>query len=379
MKKIGILNFHYSNHNYGAVLQAAALAHKLSQLGYEAEHIDYIPKKKKNIKDEIKIAISLSMDFLHLKKLVCKILGKKYILKNEIKNEHVFEEFRAKWLKRGEDIFTNPTSLNAISDKYDAIIVGSDQVWRPKLFVNINDYYAYFLGFSSKKTKKISYAASFGVDDWEFKNDIDFTLKIKKLIKRFHSISVREDSGVQICEKYFDIVAQHVLDPTLMVGRGFFDSIIGNEAIKNNKKISYYKLDPDINFLERIKKISLCAGLESENIYYQDRLGMLTYNPVPEWLRKIRDSELIITDSFHCVCFAIIFNKEFYCCVNHDRGISRLESMLSILGLESRLIEDDMLDDSLFNKSKIDYEVINKKLNKLRETSCLYLNESLVD
>src|SRR5690554_3506929 len=122
-KKIGILNFQYSKHNYGAVLQAAALEHELKQQGYNAEHINYIPKGKVSFKGKVK-----------------KLLIKSRIIKGRNKdkysNHEVFEEFRKKFLNRSEKV-ENEEDFNRLCEGYQAVVVGSDQVWRPKMAPNL--------------------------------------------------------------------------------------------------------------------------------------------------------------------------------------------------------------------------------------------------
>src|SRR5690606_28300563 len=163
---------------------------------------------------------------------------------------------------------------NDVSDDYVAFIVGSDQVWRPKMYVNSEDSYAYFLEFVPDYVPRISYAASFGVDKWERKANDKLTERVKESLKRFSSISVREESGVSICRDYFGVASTHVLDPTLLVGRNYFEDIIKDEnfgAVKAG--IAYYKLDTDESFLREIDSLADSIGQEVENIYYKEVAG----------------------------------------------------------------------------------------------------------
>ncbi|EKT0593524.1 polysaccharide pyruvyl transferase family protein [Morganella morganii subsp. morganii] len=366
-KKIGIINFQYSDHNYGAVLQAAALEHIIKSLGFDVEHINYVPYDKNKISYKIKSGF---IGYL-IKLLIRKNKTLKYV-----RNNNVFELFRTKWITRTNKIYLNNTDLDKISSQYSAIIVGSDQVWRPKMYSRPDEFYAYFLGFASDATLKISYAASFGVDHWEI-NDKNYTDKVKRSISRFSSISTRENSGVDICKDIFSVDAQHVLDPTLLVDKEFFDKIIQASPTISDNNIVYYKLDITEKFNTIMLNIEDILKYKTENIYYKQNLIFNHYIPVPIWINKIKNSELVITDSFHCVCFCIIFNKDFFCIRNKNRGESRLFSLLSLLGLEDRFVFEHELIDSVKNSNKIDYTKVINKLDEHKIKSKNFIIRSL--
>lgn len=364
--KIGVLNFQYSDHNYGAVLQAAALENVIREYDCDVEHINFIPLIKKN--RTLKQKIISILEVLKLKNVILKIMHKKVIIKNTVRGSEVFELFRDKYIFRTKKYHTID-DLKEVSSKYDIVIVGSDQVWRPRMYSELSELQIYFLSFASNETKKISYAASFGVDQWEYDKKDDVTIYAKDQLEKFDSISVRENTGVEICKTLFNIDATHVLDPTLLIGRTYFDNIINMEDKKENRTISYYKLDLSELFLSGVKHITHMLNIQSVNIYYKKlEDNKYEYYPVNEWLSMIRNSSLIITDSFHCVCFAILFNKNFYCCINKDRGASRLESLLGELDLNDRLItEDDLTKIKAFED--IDYKKVNPILDAKRSVS----------
>ncbi len=364
------MNFQYSNHNYGAVLQAAALEFGIKNLGYSVEHIDFIPKK-----------VPLSL-LLRVRGIIGRLL--RYVgliktkkLRPDMENSSVFEDFRCQYIKRTLTKYHSIEELKQLDNTYYSVVVGSDQVWRPTMTGSNAD--AYFLSFAGEECKKISYAASFGVDNWEIDEDNSLTKNIKNQIRRFSHVSVREDSGVKICENIFDIQAKHVLDPTLLVGRQFFDNIIdGHQKGNIASEIVFYKLDVDDYFLSQLEFLGRGLNFSIENIYYKEENGKYFYNTVPKWLTNIRESKLVITDSFHCICFAILFQKPFVYYPNEGRGMSRLESLLGKLGLLSRICRDvNMLSDEKFVLAEINYVDVNERLAKLRETSHDFLSFSL--
>ncbi|EPO2956843.1 polysaccharide pyruvyl transferase family protein [Vibrio cholerae] len=371
MNNVGIINFHYSDHNYGAVLQAVALQHLVEKIGLHAEHIDYVP-----IPSKVSLCASIKSFAIDL----VKSIDTTGVIVNTPKvfNKDIFESFRKQYMNRSSDIYRKPDDLIKIGNKYSHVIVGSDQVWRPSYTVENRD--VYFLNFCRSETKRISYAASFGVDYWELKHNPAETQKVAEEIGKFHAISVRESSGVQICDEIFDVYADHVLDPTLAIGRDFFDEI-ADEA-KNLSttmdNIVYYKLDPDNKFLDFLNYLESSLNTESENIYRKKIGKKYFYNEVSEWLAKIRNSKLVVTDSFHCICFAILFEKEFFYVPNNSRGVTRLESLLSSLGLSNRIAKNNLKDFFIeCYQNKIDYNKVNDILKNKRETSISFLYNSL--
>lgn len=366
MKKIAILNFQHSNNNYGAVLQAAALESHLKGRGFEVMHIDFIP--------EIKNA-SLSKYIKYYIRNIFKCFGFIKTIKNEDVVQHcgVFEEFRNVYITRTTKKYKNLKQLRELNNQFDAVVVGSDQVWRT-LYTSGHGL-VYFLSFVNDKCKKISYAASFGVDFWEEKSQ-KITKLIKNDIKRFDSISVREDSGVKLCNQVFNVNAQHVLDPTLLIGREFFDTIIDDNIDSNfvPSEIVYYKLDVDKPFLKFISTLGENLNYDVENIYYSKKGIEYQYIPVSEWLFKLRTSKLIVTDSYHCICFAILFEKPFIYIPTKSRGMTRIESLLGLFNLENHICHDY---STLSDIDSVDYTNIQIKLGLLREASIKFLADAL--
>ena len=378
-KKIGLINFHYSDHNYGAVLQAGALADVISQLGYSVEHIDFIPAKIAHKKNLRQFLISV-LQVLGVKSLIKRLLGKQIYIQQHVVGGEVFEYFRNTWVARSQQTYTSASQLSSVGASYSVVIVGSDQVWRPNMFVNKQqDVDAYFLSFLPDSVTRVSYAASFGVDHWEETQDISLSQRVRSAMEKFSAVSVREQSGVAICRDSFGIVAQHVLDPTLLNGVEFFERVIAEAGVsQQNENVVYYKLDVDAEFIAAIDSIGQFLQAPIEDIYYQKSESGYHYIPVADWLAKIRDSKFVVTDSFHCVCLAILFNKEFICFANKGRGLARLQSLLASVGIEGRLCDEQQpLSDFFANCKPINYVEVRDKLAVLRRDSMAYLNNSL--
>lgn len=348
--KVGILTLQWAcNRNFGASLQSYACMKFLQDIfGKEnVEIINYNPKRF-GIREKIRFFLE----------------------------GHGFRDYNKKFLNLGNEI-NSYEDLEKINKKYDIFSVGSDQVWRGKW--RNDDYRAYFLEFVKDEKMKVSYAASFGVDSWDGSEQL--TKKVKPLIRRFNQISVREKSGVGICKNIFGVHAEWVLDPTLMLSKDEYMPIVNdwkNTSHLKRKYIAHMLLDDSKELKEFSKKISEKLGAEINYIkgknYHILGRDITFYNKVSQWLTYLKDSELVITDSFHCTVFSLIFNKKFFVIANRERGMARLESLLTLIGLEERFLTDiDGIDIDSLLKKEIDYANVTKKLESMRNKSIRFL------
>lgn len=350
--KIGILTFHHSNYNYGAVLQTFSIYKVVELLGYDSYIINYIPEIYSLRKKLAAVIVS--------------ILG------------FEFELFRRRNIPRILHKTTHLNQLNALNKFLDGFIVGSDQVWRYRK--NIESMFIYYLNFVNDDKYKMAYAASFGLDYWEA--DENLTYKIKNLINRFNAISVREESGVEICKNIFEVSSITLLDPTLLLDRKYFYEISNsNKKIPNSQKYLAYLLFDDTKhnklFLKKMAtQINLkVVRLGGKKIW--QKKGFYLFSSVGKWLRNIINAEFIVTDSFHCTAFSIIFQKQFICLANPHKGTTRLENLLKLLKLESRLYTDINQVDNNVILDQINYDKVEKLLEKEKSRSIDFLKENL--
>ena len=353
MEKVGILTFQYpENRNFGAILQSYAHLTLIKKFNKDIEIINYIPNDYKNMSLKIKLLTKLESKW--------------------------FKEFSDKFLK-----ISNFESLENEDKKYDIFIVGSDQVWRTKWLQEKVKHY--FFDFVDENKKKIAYAASFGVDFWE--GDKKLTEEIKPLIERFDYISVREESGIDICKDTFGVDAVCVLDPTLVATKEDYQPILNDWKDKSHLKkkyIAHMLLDDTEELKKESQNIADYLEADINHIKGKEKKFLwkkyFSYNKVSQWLTYLKDAELVITDSFHCTVFSIIFHKKFVVVANPMRGIARLETLLSKIGLEDRFFTDikDVMKSGILDK-EIDYDEVEKKLAIHRKYSMDFLKKALED
>ena len=341
IQRISILTFALGD-NYGAVLQAYALGEILKYKGYKVTYI------------------SLTWS-----------TWKYRMLSIFTPTHRKFSQFRQKYLanftKRCKDL---KDLMILVKDPDDLYIVGSDQVWNPSI-TNKRSLY-YFFNFLPDGVKRASYAASFGVDNWEQDN---LKGEVKKLLKKFSIISVREESGINICKNTFGIKSVFkTLDPTLLLSD--YKRLISPSRHKD--KIVSFIFNPNKGCYDLLGKIKKRLGrqvlfmdlIRLRFNYHILKFDWSLYNSPEEWLSNIAAASYIVTDSFHCVVFSIIFKRQFiYLNTNPILG-DRIKSLLEPLGLTERIYNSPtkVLDNDIWN-TPINYEQVYLKLNDLRQYS----------
>jgi polysaccharide pyruvyl transferase WcaK-like protein len=377
--KIGILT-QPLHKNYGGILQNYALQKILKDMGHEVWTID------RNFN---------SHGYRKYASIIKRILLKPFNRNAPIrvwptkKEEEIITQYIRAFIKsniQSTEKITATKQLTRLHQKYafEAYIVGSDQVWRPRYSPCLTNYFLDFVEYDSR-VKKIAYAASFGVDEWEFTQEQ--TKECARLAKEFHAISVREDSGIELCKKYLGVDAVHLLDPTLLLRKEDYLSIINNGNTTPSKgDLFVYILDKDekktniVNKVAKEKNLTPFKLLPKQFLIEANKseIEKCIYPPIEQWLRAFMDAEFIITDSFHGTIFSIIFGKPFLVVGNKKRGMSRFNSLLEIFQLEERMInENDEFDFSILSK-KINYSDIYAILQKKQQESILFLKTYLM-
>lgn len=219
-----------------------------------------------------------------------------------------------------------------------AIIVGSDQVWRPKYNREyLPTMFCDFLNDDSHITA-IVYAASFGVSKWEYNERESYMAQ--KEVAKFKAISVRETSGVKLCKDYLNIDVIRTLDPTLLLTKSDYLKLIpkGVFDLLPEKFMAVYVLDLTQEKKDLIEQIGKELGLEPFYFGNTETDGENLVS-VETWLGAIMKSQFVITDSFHGTAFSINFRRPFISIINRSRGADRFISLLQMFDLEDRLID----------------------------------------
>ena len=279
----------------------------------------------------------------------------------------------------------NYSALQEVNTLCEKFIIGSDQVWRGLFLKGLKNFP--LLDWVNSDKYKIAYASSFGIEI--FAEDEKLRENVGKCLSRFQSISVREDSGVDILKNVFGLRGEHVLDPVFLMDMKYYDEMAFNGRIRlpDSSYVGAYFLDPTN---EKATALKSAANKFSSDVYHA--LGekvpkgvnlTLLSNPKPaieEWLAMVKYSEYFLTDSFHGTCLAIIFKRQFVIIYDKKnwRGWTRFASIVKLLGLEDRVVDPAHLEkfDEVLS-TPIDWDAVYKKLEIEREHSKTWLLESL--
>lgn len=375
--RIGILTLPLHT-NYGGILQAYALQTVLERMGHKVVVFD--------TPNEYSFPPLWKLPLCFAKRIVMKCLGKsqEIFIERHLNHErHVIAQYIQPFIDANihRKVIHGFNELNAAD--YDAIVVGSDQVWRSIYFSPMWFHQSIdnaFLAFAENwNVKRLAYAASFGTDEWEYTDEE--TVRCKELIGKFNAISLREEGGVELCRKYFNVMVQHVLDPTMLLSVDDYMALFRKcNTSKSQGNLLVYVLDETSELSELVYDIATEKHLVpfsvnnpyevDENKPLEDRIKP----SVETWLRGFFDAELIVTDSFHACVFSIIFKKQFIVVGNKSRGMSRFESLLKMFGLEDRLVNGC---DDFLKLSAINYDLVYEKYRVLKDMSYSFLKDNL--
>lgn len=351
--KIGILTF-FESDNYGTVLQAYALQDYLQSIGHHVTLLHF----KRNI----------NATSSHFKEKV-----KEYSLKQRIKNRIVmemttkarkkksngFKEFRNEYLNISSVCYEKGEDFLKDAEKYDLLISGGDQIWNPyhKSF-SLN----YMFDFLPESYPRISYGSSFGIDKVEDKKILH---DMESALKKYNSILVRESSGVNIVEQ-MELCAQQVLDPVFLNAKRWQKFTKKESPIKGKYGVVYALVDYNEKSNEVIKDYAKKNNWKMvafpDNRWncvspFKKKFGL---SPI-EFLNYIAHSEIVFTNSFHGLAFAILFHKQVVLLepvsLEANSKRNRLEDLLKLLDIEGT-IDYEKTSVILHNK-------INESQNKL--------------
>lgn len=345
--KVGILTFHDTN-NFGSWLQTYGLYKKLSELGIHAEIVDY--QCKEIIKRE-----KLTWDKI-FKLLQQKDLFVYQFLWKAIKKQIWFYIDSKVYLKTSKKKYYKE-NIKEANSVYDTFLIGSDLVWDTRI---TNGDFTYMLDFADKSKKKLSYAASIGYEELPDSQKERY----KRLLRRFFSITVREESAKALLQKLTGHPVSVVSDPTLLLPKKEWMFFIKKKNVYGNYVLVYF-IDDKKEILRMAKQYARnhrCQVL----IISENRIGnerCVAPINISEFLSLIYHAEKIFTASYHGILFSLYFEKQL-AFINRAPK-SRMCSVAKKFGIESYEIYDGSFDV----ERKLDYAKITPIIENFREES----------
>lgn len=366
--------------NYGGALQAWALQYVLREMGHSAIVIDrQFDRRGSAMRRWLGQVKRLAHDGL------LAVRGKALYGRHAEYLRGLQTRFLQDKLVRSEPLHSDAGLRRYFArNRFDAVIVGSDQVWRPRYSPLLETYFLDFL--SAKQLAEMrcfAYAASFGVGHWEL--SAEQTARCRALAKRFDEISVREESGIELCKEHLGVSAEWVVDPTLLLHKEDYVREFCPNTGSGGRGLLTYVLDEDPAKSDAILKLEDALGLQRfscqakppQNILERTRLQDFRMPSTCDWVRSFHEADYVVTDSFHGTVFAIIFRKPFVAIANSSRGSERFTSLLGALGLQHRLLASSDSVDLAMTTSRIDYSHAEMEIGALRAASLDYLQRNL--
>ncbi len=345
--------------NYGGIVQNWALQQALRHLGHEPITIDAYERYS-----------TPHYLFNWMRAALARLLGKtahwpkryRGSLRNELMGQFVEEQIaktRVMWHYK-----------RSVVKRYrlDALVVGSDQVWRARYNGgHLEDMYLRFA--QGLPIRRVAYAASFGVDEWEYSPEQ--TAACAALARQMDAISVREASGVDLCREHLGVAAQYVLDPTMLLDAEGYKAIIDDQWDAREAYLAVYCLDITPAKEAFFNRLAQERGLKVR--YFS--AGWKSTLTIGQWLAMLSHASTVVTDSFHGTVFSILFGREFYTLSNPGRGNTRIAGLLEQLGLENRLLSD--VNPVEPTDTAIDWQKAYARLEKRRQESMSFLEQAL--
>lgn len=348
--------------NYGARLQAAALAATLGRDGHEVQVLDYRPWY-------MRFYPRPAWRNIGWRNLPSQLWRWRYNDHAQRRHE-LFDDFSSRHIPLTPAVH-NLKQLRDNPPVADVYIAGSDQIWNPE-FRNGSDP-AFFLDFGEQATRRISYAASFGVDCV----DASMHDSLRDHLARFDRISVRESSGRHIIATELGMPAPDVvLDPVFLLPPAYWDGI-ADEAGRRVPEEPYV-LVYDFMRSKALKSVvrKLARALKCRIISVgAHRLPYARENrreaSPAEFLALIRGARCVVSNSYHGTAFAMIFKRDFLVVKREDGLNDRMTDFLKRMQLSHRIADSHTPLGQLLER--VDYDAVAPVLDRLVAESRDYL------
>lgn len=349
--KIGILTFHYAD-NYGAVLQCYALQEALKLFGHKVFIIDYRNSNTESAYKTTPVSHFIRCWLHHFKiEPWMKEQAKKY------KKRYLFNKFRKSYL----NITTKQYYRNNIPTNYDAYVIGSDQLWNECCTVKFEPIY--FGNFTRNINSKLyGYAISANQDTLNSLGED----KLTEISSRFNQLSFREKHFQTQFEVLTNANSRTDLDPTLLHGKQFWDKITNLKYSKLKYVLIYEVITnpSDTNALtKKATEFAKKHNLKVVNALYG------TYS-INEFVSLFKYATCVFTSSFHATVFSLIFNRPLYAFKLNSVRDERYTNLLTQVNALNAIAE---FTDTPLEFPKINYHIVNAKIEEMRQRSIDYL------
>lgn len=379
------LAINYDYHDYGGMLQAFATQRFLEKQGIDSDAINFDNVKGDISRRKWKYFLSNMMD-ISIVKEKSRLIEKKIRQKTNARlkaqmaeRDNAFDKFCTSHFKVSRPFDSWEDMAESSQKEYDAVIVGSDQLWLPSNVMA--DYYT--LNWVPRNVKKIAYATSFGIGNIPQK----YKEMYRQYLIRIDYLSARETSGQEIISELTDRSVPLVNDPALLLDANGWDEVIKDKPIINDKYIFCYFMGDNPEQRDFVKRLAKEKGLKIVALLHLDQFietdeHYADYTPwdisPADFVNLVKYAEYVCTDSFHGTVFSILYSRNFFTFKRFNKKASlstntRITSLLTRIGLMDRLVVN--LDKRPDNIN--DWRKIQECVSDFRNASGCWLIESI--
>lgn len=382
MKKLGIC-ICYQQRNYGSQLQCFATTWELNRRGIDYEIIryekKYTPEMILRLLPRLLNPVWISERlFLRYPKKAALVLCPSFRKKNGLRNQRIAAYSKKKFTALSP-VWKGYAALCKGSERYDAVLVGSDQLWAPS---GIESGF-YNLAFVSDGIPRLSYAASIGVSRVSEKLHGVY----REYLSKMTHISMREKRGQELVRELSKREAEWVVDPILLLDAEQWDREIPRQAIYEEAYIFAYFLGKSREYRRQVTAFAREKGLKIVTLHHMDSINFseigfgdeVPYGVGPEeFINLIRHAAYVFTDSFHGAVFSIIYRKQFlvfnrYRSQSVSSKNSRIDSLCEGYGVHEQRYHGDIYTV----EKTIDYDAVHRRISEHRVQSLRYLDRAL--
>lgn len=367
MKKVGTLSLNINTHdlNYGAILHSFAFCRLLRSKGIECEVIDYTTP----IFESYNLKYPLG-GYLKDGKFTNSILA---LLRtgSHARRYDKFESFKKNHMYISEKHYTYEELSKAKLD-YSTLICESDVIWSPEFFGGVFDKSFFLAHESMKEIHRVAYSASLGNCEFTPELENEFT----SLLTNLDAVSCRETYAAEFTQQHTEKDVVCVLDPVLLLKEKDYEDVTAAPMINQPYVLLYLPVKYNKKIVPAVEKYAKDRGLKLIEIsrFPWECLRHKTIQDagVEEFLSLIKNAEVVFSNSFHAVCFSVIFHKEFYA-FSRRTGL-KIKDICERLGLNTRFITDVVISDD----QPINYSEVDMKLDKERERSFFFIENNII-
>jgi hypothetical protein len=364
-QKVGIVTWFYYP-NPGTAFQAYALQYFINNLpNFRAEILNLEGSTSDSLQNAANAAINryYAKHYGFLSIFVRIYLGI---------NSYMYCSFQRKKIVKWPMKALKAEKFTSVSDRYDWIIVGGDQLWN--LHINPSFLFSKYLFLDFVKGKrKGAYGPSTGNDVWpeEVKE------QVKELLSDFSFIGVREKQAVSMVQELVKVPVHWSLDPTFLLDKNDWAKRARKPQISEDYIFEYCIIKSPLlrKITEELSEMTGLPIIESHGdiCKHVPSARKMPHPSADTWLGYLMNAKYVVTDSFHGCAFSINTNKDFYIAVTING--SRIYSILELFGLQNRVLK--CVDDIDLSKS-IDWDEVNVRLEDRRKETQDWLKSSLM-